>query len=412
MTAREAARLLGVKLTTLYSYAARGLLGAGANRGPGHQARYPKASVLRLKTRADARSGHAAVAGGALQWGEPVLDTSITQLTPEGPRYRGHLATQLARDGRRFEEVAELLWRDSFEAGSGWRAPLTRLDGLSPLAKRGAPLPTVIAASSWIGLEEGGRISLQPEVELSRARVLIRQLAACVGLAHGADRASQAAKQESISSTVFFALKGQAPIELQSKALERALVVLADHELNASTFAARVAAGVGAGLHACVTAALSTLSGIRHGGAADRAEAMAEQALTRGARAVVQERLAFKDSLPGFDAGAYPLGDPRTSPLMEAALELAPKDARLKTLDELRRVVREDTGAHAAVDFGLVSVSWALGLPTGSPSVLFALARTAGWVAHVLEQRGAGTTIRPRARYLPPPIATNRSSAF
>ena len=404
--------MLGVKQTTVYSYAARGLLGADANRGPGQAARYPKAAVLRLKTRAAARSGHGAVAGGALQWGEPVLDTSITQLTDEGPRYRGHLATQLARSGRRFEEVAELLWRDSFEPGSGWRAPLTRLEGLSPLARRGAPLPTVIAASSWIGLEEGGRISLQPEVELTRARVLIRQLAASIGLAFGADRALAAARQDSISSSIFFALTGALPSEPQTKALERALVVLADHELNASTFAARVAAGVGAGLHACVTAALSTLSGIRHGGAADRAEAMAEQALARGPRAVVQERLAFKDSLPGFDQGAYPLGDPRTAPLMESAAQLAPKDARLKTLDELRRVVREDTGAHAAVDFGLVSVSWALGLPPGSSSVLCALARTAGWVAHVLEQRAAGTTIRPRARYLPPPIATNRSSAF
>jgi citrate synthase len=273
----------------------------------------------------------------------------------------------------------------------------------------------VIAASSWIGLEEGGRISLQPEVELTRARVLIRQLAACIGLPFGAERAAAAAKQESISHSIYFALMGHAPSVPQAKALERALVVLADHELNASTFAARVAAGVGAGLHACVTAALSTLSGIRHGGAADRAEAMAEQALLRGARAVVQERLAFKDSLPGFDAGAYPLGDPRTSPLMDSAADLSPKDTRLKTLDELRKVVREDTGAHAAVDFGLVAVSWALALPQGSPSVLFALARTAGWVAHVLEQRAAGTTIRPRARYLTPlspPIAANRSSAF
>ncbi len=398
MTAREAARLLGVKQATVYSYAARGLLGPESNRGPGQPAHYPKAAVLRLKARAAARSGHGAVAGGALQWGEPVLDTALTQLTADGPSYRGRPAVRLAREGRRFEEVAELLWRGGFEGGAGWRAPLTRLEGLAPLARRGPPLPTVIAASSWIGLEEGARGVAQPEVELARARVLIRQLASAAGLSSGAERALEASRQDSVSSILFCALTGRAPTRAEGELLEQALVLLADHELNASTFAARVAAGAGASLHACLTAALSTLSGARHGGACDRVEALGEQALSRGARAVVQERLAWNEVLPGFDVGAYPAGDPRTAPLWDGALALARTDARLKALAELRRAAAEDAGAQPSVDFGLVAAAWALGLPAGGASVVFALARTAGWVAHVLEQRASGASIRPRAR--------------
>ncbi len=399
MTAKEAARLLGVKQATVYSYAARGLLGAEANRGPGQPARYPRAAVLRLKTRAAARSGHAAVAGAALQWGEPVLDTAVTALTAAGPSYRGRPAVQLAREGRRFEAVAELLWRGVLEPGPGWRAPLTRMEGLAPLERRGPPLPTVIAASAWLGLEEGARAAVPPEVELQRARVLIRQLAAAAGLSFGAARALEASRQASVAGTLFFALTGAPPGRAQTELLERALVLLADHELNASTFAARVAAGVGAGLHACLTAALATLSGARHGGACDRMESLGAQALARGARAAVQERLAFGEALPGFDAGAYPAGDPRTAPLWEGALAVGKGDARLRALDELKRTVKEDAGAHAAVDFALVAAAWALGLPAGGASVVFAVARTAGWVAHVLEQRASGRSIRPRARY-------------
>src|SRR5262245_46474006 len=101
LTAAEAARVLGVKPQTLYSYASRGLLGGGS-RGPGKRASYPAATVYRLKARAQARSGHTAVAAGALRFGEPVLDTKVSDITEAGPSYRGHNAVQLARRGLTF----------------------------------------------------------------------------------------------------------------------------------------------------------------------------------------------------------------------------------------------------------------------------------------------------------------------
>src|SRR3954470_7814257 len=115
LTAAEAARVLGVKPQTLYSYASRGLLGGGS-RGPGRKATYPAAAVYRLKARAQARSGHTAVAAGALRFGEPVLDTSVSEILPEGPHYRGPNAVTLARKGLAFEQVAELLWTGKLPA--------------------------------------------------------------------------------------------------------------------------------------------------------------------------------------------------------------------------------------------------------------------------------------------------------
>src|SRR5687768_339058 len=117
LSAREAAKVLGVKLETLYAYASRGLLrSVPAERGRGR--RYPLSDVERLKARTDARTGHGAVAAGALRWGEPVLRTAISSIGSEGPLYRGHSAVELARGDSGFESVAELLWTGTFTAGA------------------------------------------------------------------------------------------------------------------------------------------------------------------------------------------------------------------------------------------------------------------------------------------------------
>src|SRR5258705_2690771 len=107
--AGTAARSLGIQLRSLYAYVSRGQI----RSMPGERGRprlYAHADLERLRARRDARAGHGAVAAGALRWGEPVLDSAITAITPRGPAYRGHIALDLAADGVRFENVAELLW--------------------------------------------------------------------------------------------------------------------------------------------------------------------------------------------------------------------------------------------------------------------------------------------------------------
>jgi citrate synthase len=191
----------------------------------------------------------------------------------------------------------------------------------------------------------------------------------------------------------------EAPV--RTALVDRALVLSADHELNASTFAVRVAASAGADLYACVAAGIATLSGPLHGGESDRLEALLRVVSTPGrARAVLRAHIERGDRLPGFGHALYPAGDPRAPPLLDAARALAPRATR--TLDAVIDEVRRTLGLEANIDAGLVAVARALGAP-GTGSAIFAVGRIAGWVAHVLEQRDAGFLLRPRARYVGPP---------
>jgi citrate synthase len=116
LSAREAARFLGVKLATLYAYASRGLV-RSTPAGTGGQRRYAAQDLERLKARHDARRGHAPVAAGALRWGEPVLASALTAIREDGPHYRGQSAASLAAGGVRFESVAEDGWRWAWACG-------------------------------------------------------------------------------------------------------------------------------------------------------------------------------------------------------------------------------------------------------------------------------------------------------
>ncbi|WP_169717479.1 citrate synthase family protein [Comamonas serinivorans] len=185
--------------------------------------------------------------------------------------------------------------------------------------------------------------------------------------------------------------------------LRRALVLCADHELNASSFAVRVVASSGASLHASLGAGLAALSGPLHGGMTQRIEAQwdawhgrtAAQGLSPSLRAQLARRPG--GLAPGYCAGfghpLYPQGDPRAASLLR---QLPPDAARERLLAQ----VLAHTGQHPSLDYALVAVRRALHLPMGSAFVLFALGRTVGWIAHAQEQRDSGQLIRPRARYV------------
>jgi citrate synthase len=177
--------------------------------------------------------------------------------------------------------------------------------------------------------------------------------------------------------------------------IRRALVLLADHELNASTFAARVAASTGASLSAAAVAGLAALSGPLHGGMASRVESIAAEVERQGAAEAVAARLAQGSPIPGFGHQLYPEGDVRAAALLSVFEPPAAYEA-------LRAATEAATGEKANIDFALTAMATALGLPAGAPFALFAVARCAGWFAHAIEQASAGVLIRPRARYIGP----------
>jgi citrate synthase len=397
LSSREAAALLGIKLETLYAYASRGLVRSlpGA-RGRGR--RYTRADLEGLRLRS------AGPAAGALRFGDPVLDTRITRMTPRGPEYRGRLATELARDGAPFTAVAELLWTGTLLPraprwpGDGPELPARELARLlpaesSPLAALALALPALAAADPL-------RFDAEPEAVLARARRLIPRLAASFALALDPARLAPASARAEPLHALALALG--VPLRRNALALlEQTLVLCADHELNASTFAARVAASTGADLYACLSAAVAAFSGPRHGGASEQVEVFAREAGgAAGAAAAVRDRMRRGEQLPGFGHPLYADGDPRAAPLLEAAFALAPRAPRVRTLAAIVAAMEESGRPKPNVDTGLAAAAAALDLPIGMGPAIFAIARTAGWVAHVLEQYESAFVLRPRARFV------------
>lgn len=410
LTAAEAAELLDVKLATLYAYTSRGLV-QSVPGGRGRSRRYRRRDLERLCARRDARSGHGPVAAAALRQGEPVMDSAITLISIEqGPIYRGRVALELAREDRSFEWVAEGLWSGNWSERpepAGWQCDGVGFDLESLircLPPRVGPLAVLSLVVSLLAARDPGRFSWHPEAVLARVRPLFRRLAASLALGQDGARAEEAVPRALAAPSLAAAIGIAFGRELgrdELRALNRALVLAADHELNASTFAARVAASTGADVYGCILAALATLSGPRHGGAADRVDALlVEAGPAERVEQVVHDRQRRGEVIEGFAHPIYaPHSDPRGALLIEIANGLAGSREEVRSVVALVDAMQEGGFGGPSIDVGLVAVARALGFPAGSASALFALGRTVGWVAHALEQQDAGFLVRPRARY-------------
>ncbi|PVM89702.1 citrate synthase [Caulobacter radicis] len=377
LDADQAMARLGVRPQTLYAYVSRGRIEAHAHPEDPRRSLYRASDVAALAGRKARGRKAADVAAAAIAWGEPVLASAITTVRAGRLWYRGHDAVELART-ESFEAVGRLLRDDAAEAAVAAHAPspapTIRARLFADLAARaGEDRPARGRAPLMLAQEAAGLLDLVADAVAGRAGegLIHQRLAAAWGLdAAGGDL------------------------------VRRALVLLADHELNASTFAARVAASTGASLSASALAGLSALSGPLHGGMAARVEALAREAKREGAERAVAVRLDQGAPLPGFGHPLYPDGDPRAAALL-AAFDPAPDMAALHA------AVVAATGQAANIDFALVALARTLKLPDDAPFALFAAGRTAGWLAHALEQARTGRLIRPRARYVgdafPPP---------
>lgn len=409
LDARAAAALLGVDRRTLYAYVARGLVRSfpGAH---GRARQYARDDLERLRTRTKARAGHGPVAAGAMRFGEPVLDSAITAVEPTGIRYRGLPLGELVARGIGFEQTAELLWTRAIPAAPPrWRAATfawARLRALvrpttSPIAVMGLVVGARAAVDVDAGTDEGG-------AALERARTIVPLLARALAPGLADARLRAASGETTIAGTCAAVLGCRAGAEGR-RAIELALVLCADHELNASAFAARIAASTGADLHACLGAALAVMTGPRHGTSALRVEAMLNElgglagaGAAARAKTLVRARLQRGEAIPGFGQPLYRDGDPRAPPLLDAALSIAPRNPRVAAIAAVVAAMAAAGRDPPNLDLGLAAIAAALALPPGSASGLFALGRSAGWIAHALEQREHPFVLRPRARYVGP----------
>jgi citrate synthase len=374
VTAEDARGRLGVRTQTLYAYVSRGRVRVRPDPADPRRSLYRAADIAGLAERKGRSRRPADVAAGAIAWGEPVLESGVTTIAEGRLYYRGRDAERLA-ETLTLEAAARLLRGGHGAALKGGERPPTP-EGRDMQARAFAAL----AARAGTEPPARGRNPLSLAVE---AGLLMDLLAdAAVGRA------------------------GDGPIHLRLAAgwgvapgdadlIRRALVLLADHELNASTFAARVAASTGASLAACALAGLAALSGPRHGGASVAVRAFADDAARRGPQAAVEAWLRQDRAIPGFGHPLYAEVDPRARHLLA---RFEPSHA----LGALRRTVEAATGQAANIDFALTALAERLDLPADAPFALFAVARSAGWIAHALEQGQAPGVIRPRARYVGP----------
>jgi citrate synthase len=190
----------------------------------------------------------------------------------------------------------------------------------------------------------------------------------------------------------------------QAPLIRAALVLSADHEFNASAFAARVVASTGANLYGATMAGLAAINGPRHGGLTRRVAALFDDLREASdLEAELAARLRARVYIPGFGHQLYPDGDVRAATLFAMLSEVMPQSAELAFAMRLAAAVEALIDRRANVDFATVTVERVLGLPRDSALALFLLGRTVGWIAHALEQAEHGALIRPRARYTGPP---------
>ena len=370
LTRDAALARLGVKPQTLYAYVSRGIIASRPQEDDPRASLYAEADIDAFLRRRRTGRARTAIASAAISWGDPVMETAITTVRDGKLIYRGKDAVKLAATAS-LEDVAALLWQAPYP-------PVARTEAALPSGETGKQ-----RLLTWLG----ARAASDPP-----------------GFGRGKD--ALGADGATLLSGACSAITGDSERGLYHQRLarhwsldpggtdllRRALVLVADHELNPSTFAARIAASTGAPLAASALAGCATLTGPLHGEASARALAYLRAALTTVPDDALSALASRGERIPAVGHALYPAGDPRAAALLrwmkpDAALQRAIKAAE------------HASGEAANVDMALAALTLSLDLPDDAPFLIFASGRMVGWIAHAIEQQGSGKLIRPRATY-------------
>jgi len=418
ISAEAAAKRLGVKTATLYAYVSRGVL-LRRRSAVGHSLFDPvEVDRLARRGRPRRRSGSS----------EVTIESRITALGADRPYFRGRDALALARS-HRLEEVAELLWTGALptEPAPAWMAaPAAVAAGRA--AQAGLPAEVLPIERLQVIVPTGAaldplRHTLDPDAVTAIGRTLVPTLVECLPLAtecgsarsDRGDRGDRGDQRETGSSDsaggreaaagdladrLWPRLTAAAPDPGLLGVLRTALPLLADHEIAASTLAARVAASVRADPYAAVTTALGATSGALHGGASLGVEALlAEVGEPENAERVLGQRLRRGERVPGFGHAVYRDGDGRAALLFEVLGDAAPGHPALALAGAVRAEAERRRLPPPNVDLALGTFTRAAGMVTGAGEGIFAIARVVGWLAHAMEEYEHPTRLRLRAVY-------------
>ncbi|QOG22315.1 citrate synthase family protein [Bradyrhizobium sp. SEMIA] len=386
LSAREAAAELAISPATLYAYVSRGLIRSEPTPDS-RKNRYRAEDVRALKERRvpspeprGLRSFDADL---------PVMDTEISTITEEGAIYRGVNCVDLAENDT-LEHTATLLWDVSdVDPFAPDNQPATSDEMRAIAEEHHLDMAKELGKAPSVGQSDPRAFTRAPD---GRAMVGARIVRLLVATMLNAEPSAEPLHQQ--VAKAWAADNKHAP-----DLIRRALVLLADHELNASTFTARCAASTGLNLYDSVIAGLAALKGPKHGGAGVLASQLVKTLIDRDVEPMVRERVALGERFAGFGHGVYKRGDPRAQSLLNA---LARAGAPRKFTREVPERIIEATGELVNIDYALAVLVHALRLPAGSELALFAMARSVGWIAHASEQLQFGKLIRPRARYVGP----------
>jgi citrate synthase len=333
--------------------------------------------------------------------------------------YEGYDIHDLAAHAS-FEEVAYLLWHGDLPTRAQLDAlnkdliaarglPAAVLNLLREFPRDVLPMDALRTAVSALGIYDPENRDNSMEANLRKSIRLTAQLGtvvAAIGRCRDGEDPIEPDHSLSHAANFLYMLWGRPPDETSIKTIDIALILHADHELNASTFSARVTAATLADMHSAITSAIGTLKGPLHGGAN---EAVMRLLLTIGepSRVVPTARamLAAKQKIPGFGHRVYKTEDPRATHLRKMSEELGRRRGDL-TWFEMSRTLEQfmltEKHIYANVDFYSATSYYALGIPIELFTPVFAVSRISGWTAHVLEQLADNRIIRPRAEYVGP----------
>ncbi|MGO9606049.1 MAG: citrate/2-methylcitrate synthase [Candidatus Binataceae bacterium] len=419
LTASEAAGALGVKLGTLYAYVSRGWL-KSYRRRIGRQALYRRTDIEALRgvvtpergrrgrslpdasswvTVAQPKNAEAAASGVI------VAESAVSSIIEGQLAYRGYPIEEIVEHAS-FEETCLLLWsgeRPSREEIAALRAEIsdarTPPQVASALAAVGDDAPPLLRLAAMMPALAAWESRQAPRPPMDRAKLIISHLPLALSHLH---QNGVRAGDGGMAARLLGSVAGTSAAEWEIAALNRVLVACAEHELNASTFAARVVASTGADLFASVLSALCSLSGPIHGGACDRIEDLFAEIMAGAKISECLDEIARENRLPpGFGHAIYPNGDPRAALLRRYAETIARRKGR-KLLDIALRIeeaVLKRERLRPNLDFYLTVSTRMLGFQRGLPAAIFAIGRSAGWIAHGLEQYADNRLIRPRMRY-------------